>query len=530
MGVLHAPVRHHDVHPSETPMIPGLRDGMLTGAHTAPGWPFDRFASFLRETEGALASWFGDLAPCPDPSLRREQLRGMIDRDIARIDRLIARQLDAVLHHPRVQRLEGSWRGLAGMVARADPNAGVVIRVLPARWDELARDLDRAIEFDQSVFFRLIYENEFGHAGGEPFGLLVIDHEISHRPSPRTVGSGAPIDDIMVLTQLCAIVAAAFVPTVLAVSPSMFDADRFSDLALSQDLSTVLDDEDHMRWRAFTRKEDSRFLCATMPRVLARPAWSRERTGGWYEEHAPDEARRCWSSAGYALAETVLRAQMADRWPADIRGVSTGRIGGGLVTGLVQDDFSFGACTTLPRAGTDLVLTDSQEQALVAASFIPLNMLPYGEAAFGAVRSLQMRPSLEAGRRTTPQHANRRVSAEINALLCVSRFAHYVKVIGRDLIGRQTTPAEVERLLGNWLRGYTNSNVTSDAGNRARHPLLSSRVQVAENAGRPGSYACIIHLQPFHQLDDVSTTFRLTTNLPLADGAQLPFPTLAAPF
>lgn len=505
--------------------MPGLQDTLADGSLiTLPvsvetageGGPAD-LISFLGEDRSALRFWLGDrlaagLRDEPDPVRRRARLRGLIDRDLVRIDAMLGRQIDAILHHPRLQRLEGSWRALARLVGQAEGES-VRIKLFTAQWAELARDLDRAIEFDQSAFFRLVYENEFGMAGGEPFGLLVVDHEVSHRPLPRSVTGAAPVDDVTVLKHLRAVAAAAFVPTVLGASPTLLGADQFSDLALSRDPTSVLADVDHARWRSMTDAEDSRFLALTMPRILARTPWSSEQTGGMYEEYAPDEARRCWSLGGYALAANVLRAHLDHRWPADIRGVIPGRVGGGLVTGLPEDPFRFGAETTLPRGVTDLAFSDGQERALIEAGIMPLNTLPYGHAAFGAVRSLQRRHAPPPGQKADAAQATRRISSEINALLCASRFAHYLKIIGRDMIGGHASAPEIERTLATWLRSYTNSNVAPGAGSRARYPLLSSQVQVSEIPGRPGAYGCIIHLQPFHQLNDVSTTLRLTTNL-----------------
>jgi predicted component of type VI protein secretion system len=41
--------------------------------------------------------------------------------------------------------------------------------------------------------------------------------------------------------------------------------------------------------------------------------------------------------------------------------------------------------------------------------------------------------------------------------------------------------------------------------------LLAGRVNVRQVEDRPGSFGCVIHLQPYYQLDDVSATFRLVT-------------------
>src|ERR1700731_3781678 len=118
--------------------------------------------------------WRGDPGAC----------RGALDRDIAALDALIGEQLDAILHHARLRRLEGSWRGINWLTGGCERTGRVKVKVLNIAWAELCRDLERAVEFDQSNLFRKVYEEEFGTPGGELYGLLVIDHEIRHRPFP----------------------------------------------------------------------------------------------------------------------------------------------------------------------------------------------------------------------------------------------------------------------------------------------------------------------------------------------------------
>ncbi len=490
-----------------------LREAVLSG-ETPDGTGLRRF---LGEEPGALRAWFGDAAA---GGLRGDAMRCrlLLDRDIAVLDTLIAVQLDAVLHHPRLQRLEGSWRGLAWLVAGMDPGSPLRVRVLSVSWGELERDFARAIEFDQSALFRLVYESEFGMAGGEPFGLLVVDHEVSHQTLPRGLASGAPVDDISVLAGLAALAAAAFAPVVVAASPALLGVDRFGDLALSQDPAACLADGEHARWRQLAAREDARFLCITLPRVLARAPWRRDPAmpGLLYEEHVARAEHHSWSVACYAFASCVVRAQEAFGWAADVRGVATGRIGGGLVPDLPGAPFRLGAATVWPRQSLDLAFTDGQERDLVEAGLMPLNTLPFGEAAFTAVRSLQARRMEAPGRRPTPAAANAQISAQIGTMLCVSRFAHMLKVMGRELGGAFATPAEIERRLQRWLAQYTNATQGADPDSRARYPLVASRVEVRDLPGRPGSFGCVIHLQPFYQIDDVSASFRLVTGFAAA--------------
>lgn len=61
----------------------------------------------------AFAAWFGQHAALRLVS-EPAACRAALDRDIAAIDALLGEQLDAILHHPRVQRFEGSWRDSLG--------------------------------------------------------------------------------------------------------------------------------------------------------------------------------------------------------------------------------------------------------------------------------------------------------------------------------------------------------------------------------------------------------------------------------
>jgi type VI secretion system protein ImpD/type VI secretion system protein ImpC len=129
-------------------------------------------------------------------------------------------------------------------------------------------------------------------------------------------------------------------------------------------------------------------------------------------------------------------------------------------------------------------------------------------------------PSLHKPPRMTSEvaNANQRMSAQLNSVLCVSRFAHIVKLMGRDMVGSFLAAEDVELRLQQWL----NKHVTGLAGSSdasARYPLRDARVEVRERPGRPGSYGCTIMLQPHYQLDEVGAAFRLVTDLSAARAA-----------
>ena len=384
------------------------------------------------------------------------------------------------------------------------------MRLLPIAWPELCRDLERALEFDQSVTFRRIYEDEFGMPGGEPFGLMVIDHAVRHRSV-----QGAMTDDVGGLIQLSAIAAASFMPIVVSLHPAVLEVDGFADLENVRDITAPLRNTDHARWRSLSGRPDMRFIAVTLPRLLARLPWSDDtsRTDGFrYREYAPDAASRVWMNAGYGFAACTVRAFAEHGWPADVRGVEIDRIGGGLVTGLAPEPFASGPGLVWPRAAIEYQCSTAQENALVELGMMPIAALPFGpDMVFSAVRSMQA-PANYSGAAAVAD-ANARLSSQINSMLCASRFAHLIKVMGRDMIGSFKTADEIERKLNRWLQEYVNTNTTSSGDARARFPLVEGNVQVRERPGKPGVLGCIVRLRPHYQLDDVATAFHLVTEL-----------------
>lgn len=106
----------------------------------------------------------------------------MLKDRIAQIDDLIVKQLNEVLHHPDFQKLEGSWRGLNYLVMKTETGVMLKLRLLNITQNELLKDLEKAVEFDQSAIFKKVYEEEYGTHGGFPYSCLMGDFEFTRHP------------------------------------------------------------------------------------------------------------------------------------------------------------------------------------------------------------------------------------------------------------------------------------------------------------------------------------------------------------
>ena len=472
---------------------------------------------FLAEPDpaAALCLWFGDhpiLRGPPDP----DRLAALIDADIARIDRMMARQLDAVLHHPRLKALEAAWRGTRYLLAQAQGEGRVRIRLLQATWQEVCRDLERAIEFDQSVLWQKIYATEFDMPGGEPFGLLVGLYEVQHRrmADHRT-------DDVAALSSLTQIAAAAFAPVVVGAAPGLLGLDDFARLGSPMDLAAIFRQPEYARWRTLREQEDSRFLGITVPRMLLRRPWAddgRRRDGFRYQEDvaARTPERLLWAPASLAFASVAIRAFRDYRWFADIRGAPQDAIGGGLVADLPQLPFATEPHDVAIRPATDVAVSERLELALNENGLLALCDIkdtPY--AVFHGCPSLQLAKRYDRPDAT----ANARLSTMLQYMLCTARFSHYIKVMMRDRLGAFTTPEECEAHLHSWLLSYVTRNDNLPLERLARFPLREARVTVRELPGKPGSFHATLQLSPHFQLDTIETGLRLVTELPKARAA-----------
>jgi type VI secretion system ImpC/EvpB family protein len=482
--------------------------------------PAGRLKQFLQAESAreSLALWFGGEVEVSHGSIlvgRQEftkaQLARRLNHDVARIDSLLNEALNAILHHPEFQKLEGAWRGLSYLTEQleraSDPS--VKIKVLNVSWRDLERDFDRA-EFDQSQLFKKVYEEEFGLAGGEPLGVLIANYEVHPFPS-----ADHPHDDVNVLKELAKVGAAAFCPVIANASPAIFGIDDFQSFEHTIDHSATFAQQVYLRWRGLRDMEEARFLGVALPRVLMRLPYADDGTRVdrfQFREDVSQPNRRnyLWGGAAFAMGEVLIRAFASAGWLADIRGAQRGVEKGGLVSGLPVHSFGTDRMGVATKISTDVIITDTLEKQLSDLGFIPLCHCKDTEySVFYSNNSVQKPKKYDRSVATI----NARISAMLQYMFCVSRFAHYVKVLARDKLGSYAEAHEFEDFLQRWIVKYVTSDAEATPEVKARFPLRDASVSVRPVPGRPGSFNCVMHLAPHYELDEVSASVRLVAEL-----------------
>ena len=349
--------------------------------------------------------------------------------------------------------------------------------------------------------FKKIYEEEYGVFGGSPFGLLVGDYEFCNHPQ-----------DLSLLEKMSNVAAAAHAPFITATDSKMFGLEGFSQLGEPRDLAKIFDSVEYAKWKSFRESEDSRYVGLCLPHVLLRQPYGSETVpveSFNFEEDVDgkDHKKYLWGNAAYSMATRITSAFAQHGWCTAIRGVE----GGGLVEGLPTHTFRTDEGDVALKCPTEIAITDRREKELADLGFIPLvHCKGRDYAAFFSTQSANKPKKYDQNY----ANANARLSAQLQYIFAISRFAHYLKAMMRDKVGSFMTRKNCEDFLNRWITQYVLLDDSASQEQKAKFPLREARIEVEDIPGKPGAYRAISYLKPHFQLDEIDVSLRLVADLP----------------
>ena len=253
---------------------------------------------------------------------------------------VLSKQLQPVLDHADVQRLERNWRGLQLLCKRAlrEPQGrgkGTRVEVFDGSFDSWK---------DQ------VFNAELAGTTEAPLAMVLVADAIENTPAglehlQQWGDAGGQIQ--------CAVV---------------FDANalvgiEMNDLAGKDAPANVFEDSRFDKWRSLRDKDESRWLCATLNPWLIRP----------------DR----WGSPVWLVGASVAQSMQRTGWPASHTGVSNGEI-----EQLKTAPHADGAEYPLQTVFSDRALKD-----LSRAGFTPLMCQPNHDSAWVMLAPMVHKPS-----------------------------------------------------------------------------------------------------------------------------------------
>ncbi len=428
--------------------------------------------------------------------------KALIDAYIAEIDTKLSAQVDEILHHPEVQKLEAAWRSLKFLVDQTNFRENIKIDILNVSKEGLLEDFENAPEITKSGLYKHIYTDEFGQAGGEPFGGMVSNYEFG--PGPR---------DIALMQKVSAVGAMAHCPFIAAAGPEMFGVKDYRELPKLKDMSSIFEGPQYTKWNSFRDSPDARYFGLAMPRFLLRHPYDPDANpvkAFNYEEKVTDSHDKyLWGNAAFAFATRMTASFAESRWTMNC----TGPQSGGMVENLILHQYKTmeGLETKIP---TEVLVSDRREFELAESGFMALTMYKgTDKACFFSANSVQKPktfPDTEEGRASS---TNYKLGTRLPYMMMISRLAHYLKVIQRDNIQSWQSPTKMQSELTDWMRQYAADmdNPTAEVANR--RPIRKFQIKVEEVPGEVGWYKVDLQVMPHIKFEGANFSLSLVGKL-----------------
>lgn len=407
---------------------------------------------------------------------------------IAEIDRKISAQLTKIITHPEFEQLESRWRSLQELIYLPINYQVVKIKILNISWAEISQDLNISSSVKQSKLYNLIANKEFNTLGGEPYGLITIDHQFS-----LELDYDNEFDDLYTLELLAELGERSLCPFILDVDENFFGAKGEMFLSDLERVSRVLTSNDFDGWHRLRGLKSTQFIGLVFNKVAIRKRY-RQLSANFIFNEIHNETH-LWGNAAMTFMKNVMLEFNRVRWFGFLKSRKINSLGGSTI-----GTFALSSNRPLDRPYFRTRLSAETATYLAKQGFVSVFYNPLNEKYF-----FQSNNSI----RKESSSENRYL---LQTTLMISRIAHYLKVQLRTMIGTMMEPHDCENQLNHWLEQYCSNSIVSDESTLATMPLQTAKVKVIEEDASDRRYSCHIDLVPQYQYDRVTSLVSLSTS------------------
>jgi type VI secretion system protein ImpC len=461
----------------KTAEAPSLLDDIVTATRLKPK---DEGYSLAKKGVEALVSQL------VEPGRKVDKVsKALVDDMIAEIDQKLSLQVDAVLHHAELQKLESAWRGLKYLVDKTDFRENIRLELLNVSKADLLEDFEDSPEVTKSGLYKTVYTSEYGQFGGKPYGNIIANYEFG--PGPQ---------DVKLLQHIASVSAMAHAPFFAAAGSEFFGLDNFKGIPNLKDLKSIFEGPQYIKWQSFRESEDARYVALTLPRFLLRLPYGSGtkpvKVFNYEENVSASHEHYLWGNTAFTFATRLTDSFAKYRWCTNI----IGPLGGGAVEDLPVHQFeSMGAVQT--KIPTEVLISDRREFELAEEGFISLAIRKGSDnACFFSANSVQKPKYFGISAEGKEAELNFKLGTQMPYMFVANRLAHYLKVIQRENIGSWKERTDLDRELNAWIRQYIADQDNPSAETRSRRPLRQAQITVEDVEGEPGWYRVGMKVRP----------------------------------
>ena len=424
------------------------------------------------------------------------KLTALLIKLISLIDSKLSEQMSLILQHSDFQDLEARWSSINNLISVPFNKNRVKIKCLDYDWNVVSADVNLSPGLKYSQLYNKIGNNELNTLGGEPFGMMLVDHQVS-----AELNDYSEYDDLYTLELLGALGQHCLCPFILSPQDNFFGESDAKWLSDTNRVNKVINGPDYVSWQKLRQVDSSRFLGLTLPKMKIREPYNNHSCGFVFNEVMPQKQDHygLWGNAHFAFAATAIREFNRISWFGFLKSRWNDRLQGAVVNipALATEH-----CWQAPEAKVRFF--GHLAQFYAEQGFIPLSHSPLTDKYY-----FMDNHSVWKG----PGTNDDKVLSLIQTTLICCRVAHYLKVQIRELLGSFVSAVECEQYLSKWLSKYVSNVSSGNDETMAKYPLRSAQVKVREAEATPGEYVCEVSLQPQYQFDMFAGQIMLTTDL-----------------
>jgi len=294
-------------------------------------------------------------------SVRRDRPTRAQAEAVAAVEALMGDLLREVLHHPRFQALEATWRSLHDLVRRTETGTALQIHVLDASRDEVYADLTSAPSLEQSRLYRHVVEATVETAGGERWAVVASDHAFDSVPA-----------DVLLLSKLARLAESAGCTFVATARPGIVGCASLGSAPRPSEWNEEGDAVGRKAFAILRSTPAARHAALLWPRLLLRLPYGRDTDA---TEDVPFEERPAaggpaehehylWGGGAFLLAAALGERFDASGWKLRA-GQALERAGLPAHVVVIDDEQRLQPCA-------EALLTDRGVERIVEAGLVPL--------------------------------------------------------------------------------------------------------------------------------------------------------------
>ncbi len=228
---------------------------------------------------------------------------GSISNIISDLDKLLNKQVNEILHHKEISRLEAVWRGLKFLIDRTDFREDIQIEIMNAPKDALVN------AFHENVYLPM-YESTLE----SPISAVIADYEFDNTAK-----------DVEILMKLSSEAEVIQVPVITSIGSEFFAIDSADELNRLPYLGEMLKRGEYVKWNGFRESESSRWMMVVFNRFLLRlPYGNDNRTKRF--NFIETEPIYLWGNAIWGVCSLLTSSFAKVGWATEILGMRNGII------------------------------------------------------------------------------------------------------------------------------------------------------------------------------------------------------------